>query len=101
MIFEPDNPGVVFVPKLVDLPDVNLDNAEQDSEGKYIIPGGGSKIGCQDFSYDFVQDDYYYVGGINKDNIYQINRYTKSQPVTVAYAFDDWANRLSATYTDY
>ena len=99
-IRENENPGYIFSNKLAELDDVNLDNAEQDSEGKYIIGAGGSKIGCQDFHYDFSQPDYYYVGGENKDGVFQINRYTKNQPITISYAFGDWDDRYSLTYTN-
>ena len=86
--------------KLIDLTDVNLDNAEQDSEGKYIIGAGGSKLGFQNAQYDFSQTDYDYVGGNNKDGVFQINRYTKNQPITISYAFGDWNDRLTLTYTN-
>jgi len=71
------------------------------SGSQYVkIGSSGSKIGCQDFHYDFSQPDYDYVGGENKDGVFQINRYTKTQPITISYAFGDWNNRYSLTYTN-
>jgi len=48
---------------------------------------------------DLTQNDYNYVGGVNPDGDFQINRYNKTNPYTEATATGDWADRYTLTYT--